>query len=65
MKQMIKVLTILVLAVSAIISHVIFMINAREGFYPGSEWIIYAVIVFAALNNVCDLYEKSEDKAKI
>ncbi len=63
MKRMIKVLMIIVLTISAIIFHVIFMLNAREGLYIGSEWVVYAIIIFLALNKVCEFYEKSEDKA--
>ena len=64
MKRMIKVLIVLVLVISAIISHIIFMVNTREGFSVGSEWIIYLGIMFVILNRMCDLYEKSKNKAK-
>lgn len=64
MKQMIKVLTLIVLAFSAAILHIVFMINTREGFSVGSEWIIYAIILFAVLSKVCGLYEKGKNKAK-
>lgn len=64
MKRMIKVLIILALAISATISHVILMVNTREGFSVGSEWIIYMGVMFVILNRVCDLYEKSKNKAK-
>lgn len=64
MKLMIKVLTTIVLAVSAIIFHMIFMVNTREGFSVGSEWIIYIGIMLVVLNKVCGLYEKGENKTK-